>query len=124
MKVENGTLHTSVDFTASLDHDGKKLSCLYDSDGELWSHDIMIQVYRIEVEEEGPVELSPIEEGFPFSLDMRAFIYPPPADEDITWNILDKNYNILKTLKPKQTIGGYKALRTKVEMKIILCTSL
>ena len=97
-----------------LQDDGQALSCVHTKDDKEYESDpITVDTFILVVD---PIQPIIIMEGDHATITVTAQIYPPPANEDITWEILDQTIvgDDFVVLKPGDSIKGYSALNVKV----------
>lgn len=98
----------------SYQDDGQPLSCIHTMDGEEYESDpITVNTFIVVVDPIVPVT---VVEGDPVTITVTANIYPPPASDDITWEITDQTIvgDDIVLLKPGEDKKGYSASNMKV----------
>ena len=98
----------------SYQDDGQPLSCIHTMDGEEYESDpITVNTFVVVVDPIVPVT---VVEGDPVTITVTANIYPPPASDDITWEITDQTIvgDDIVLLKPGEDKKGYSASNMKV----------
>lgn len=108
---EDGEKQQVLNYTPSLQDNGKKLTCNYGERGEqVYSDHININIYVMDLPSD-TVNPGLVSEGEPITLELTAGLYPAPSPSDITWEITRPGGEVVAELVPggRDSYGLYQA---------------